>query len=39
LVCWQWQPSTNFAVLERSFASEEEAAKRMKELKAERNKK
>ena len=39
LVCWQWQPSTNFAVLERSFASEEEAKARLKVLKAERKKK
>jgi hypothetical protein len=32
LVCWSWQPSTNFAVLENNFDTEEEAKTRMKEL-------
>jgi hypothetical protein len=33
LICWSWLPSTNFAVLEDNFSTEEEATARMKELK------
>ena len=33
LICWSWLPSTNFAVLEKDFDTEEEATNRMKELK------
>jgi hypothetical protein len=32
LICWHWQPSTNFNVVEDSFNTEEEAITRMKEL-------
>ena len=32
LICWSWLPSTNFAVLENNFKTEEAAIKRMKEL-------
>lgn len=32
LICWSWLPSTNFAVLEKDFNTEEEAIARMKEL-------
>ena len=34
LICWQWLPSTNFAVVEKSFKTEEEALARLKELKS-----
>ena len=37
LICWQWQPSTNFYVEEKSFKTDAEATARMKELK-EQNK-
>lgn len=33
LICWQWLPSTNFYVVEKSFKTEAEAIARMKELK------
>ena len=36
LICWSWLPSTNFAVLEKGFNTEEEATARMKELKEKR---
>ena len=36
LICWNWLPSTNFAVVEKSFKTEEEALARMKELRLER---
>jgi hypothetical protein len=36
LKCWHWLPSTNFNILEDSFSTEEEATRRMKELRAER---
>ena len=39
LICWSWLPSTNFAVLEKDFNTEEAAIARMKELKAERSQK
>lgn len=32
LVCWHWQPSFNFTVMEDNFATEEKAKVRMKEL-------
>ena len=32
LICWHWQPSTNFNVIEDGFGTEEEATARMKEL-------
>lgn len=32
LICWHWQPSTNFNVVEDGFGTEEEAITRMKEL-------
>lgn len=34
LICWQWLPSTNFTVVEKSFKTEEEALVRLKELKS-----
>lgn len=34
LVCWHWQPSTNFSVVEDNFSTEEEAAVRMKALRS-----
>jgi hypothetical protein len=34
LICWHWQPSTNFTVVEDEFGSEEEAVTRMKELRS-----
>ena len=37
LICWHWQPSTNFNVIEDDFATEEEAIARMKELKGATN--
>lgn len=33
LICWQWLPSTNFAVIEKGFETEAEAIERMKQLK------
>ena len=35
LICWHWQPSTNFNVVEDGFATEEEAVARMKELRSD----
>lgn len=35
LICWHWQPSTNFTVVEDGFGSEEEAINRMKELRSQ----
>lgn len=35
LICWYWQPSTNFNVVEDGFDTEEEAVARMKELRSE----
>ncbi|MBQ9700351.1 MAG: hypothetical protein IJV71_06990 [Lachnospiraceae bacterium] len=35
MVCWHWQPSTNFNVIEDGFDMEEEATARMKELRSE----
>ena len=35
LICWHWLPSTNFCVVEDGFDSEEDAARRLKELKSE----
>lgn len=32
LICWHWQPSTNFNVVEDGFGTKEEAVARMKEL-------
>lgn len=29
LVCWQWQPSLNFNVIENNFQSEKEAEERL----------
>ena len=37
LICWHWQPSTNFNVIEDDFATEEEATARMKELRSATN--
>jgi hypothetical protein len=37
LICWHWQPSTNFNVIEDDFATEEEAIARMKKLKVAAN--
>jgi hypothetical protein len=37
LICWHWQPSTNFTVLENNFATEAEATARMKELRCDNN--
>ena len=37
LICWHWQPSTNFNVVEDGFDSEEEAITRMKELRSINN--
>lgn len=34
LICWHWQPSTNFNVIEDGFNTEEEAVARMKELRS-----
>lgn len=34
MVCWHWQPSTNFNVVEDNFNTEEEAATRLKELRS-----
>ena len=34
LICWHWQPSTNFSVIEDDFATEAEAIARMKELRS-----
>lgn len=34
MICWHWQPSTNFTVIEDGFGSEEEAIVRMKELRS-----
>lgn len=39
LKCWHWMPSTNFNVLEDNFSTEEEATRRMKELRVERKQK
>ena len=39
LYCWHWQPSTNFNIIEDNFNTEEEATRRMKELRAERKQK
>ena len=38
LVCWNWLPSTNFAVVEKDFDTEAEATARMKELRNLRSK-
>ena len=35
LICWHWLPSTNFAIVEDGFDSEEAAALRLNELKSE----
>lgn len=35
LICWHWLPSTNFCIVEDGFDSEEDAARRLKELKSE----
>ncbi len=37
LICWSWIASTNFAVLEKGFATKEEATARMKELRRVRH--
>ena len=34
LICWHWQPSTNFNVVEDGFRTDEEATARMKELRS-----
>lgn len=34
LICWHWQPSTNFNVVEDGFATETEAIARMKEFRS-----
>ena len=34
LICWHWQPSTNFNVIEDGFGTEEAAVLRMKELRS-----
>ena len=34
LICWHWQPSTNFNVVEDGFRTEEDAVARMKELRS-----
>jgi hypothetical protein len=34
LICWHWQPSTNFSIVENNFATEAEATTRMKELRS-----
>ena len=34
LICWRWQPSTNFNVVEDGFGTEEEAIARMKEFRS-----
>jgi hypothetical protein len=34
LRCWEYLPSTNFNIVEDSFATEEEAIARMKELRS-----
>ena len=34
LICWHWQPSTNFNVVEDNFNTEAEATARMKELRS-----
>jgi hypothetical protein len=34
LICWHWQPSTNFTVVENNFTAEAEATTRMKELRS-----
>lgn len=39
LICWYWQPSMLFNVVEDDFDTEEEAKARLKVLKAERKKK
>ena len=39
LYCWHWQPSTNFNIIENNFSTEEEATRRMKELRAARKQK
>lgn len=39
LYCWHWQPSTNFNIIEDNFSTEEEATRRMRELRAERKQK
>jgi hypothetical protein len=39
LKCWHWMPSTNFTIIEDNFSTEEEATRRMKELRAERKQK
>lgn len=39
LKCWHWMPSTNFNIIEDNFSTEEEATRRMKELRAERKQK
>lgn len=39
LICWSGVDSTNFNVVENNFATEEEATRRMKELRAERKQK
>ena len=35
-ICWQWLPSTNFAVVEKSFTTEKEAETRLKQIKETR---
>lgn len=37
LICWYWMDSTNFNIIEDNFSTEEEATKRMKELRRLRN--
>ena len=37
LICWHWQPSTNFNVVEDGFDTEEAATTRMKELRSANN--
>lgn len=39
LKCWHWMPSTNFNIIEEGFSTEEEATRRMKELRAVRKQK
>jgi hypothetical protein len=34
LICWHWQPSTNFTVLENNFDTKAEAIARMKEFRS-----
>ena len=37
LICWNWLPSTNFTVVEDGFDSEEDANRRLKELRRTRS--